>query len=767
MTVLNGPTAARESMLRAAIRAVSGTIRPPQPAVRRKLGTGQLALLIAVAALNLIGLAMVLSASSVTSLYQGTNTWYHFTRQGIWIALGTVAMCVTWKVDYHFWRRTIPLALALTLAMLVAVLVPGVGVSVNGSSRWLRLGPLGFQPTELLKLTMVLYAADLLARRQHQLHKPAQTLAPILLVFGASSLLVLMQPDLGSVLVAGGVTIGVLFAGGVALGPLAGATFVGGSLAMVLSMTEGYRRDRLLAFLDPWEDPLNTGYQTIQSMVGIANGGVTGVGVGQGRAKWGFLPESHTDFIFAVVAEEMGLVGGLLVLSLFVMIAAVGVRIAFRAPDRFGMLVAIGIVIWMTLQAVVNVGAVVGLLPITGVTLAVRVVRRDIASRWHGRGRSAAQHRSAGERVTGRFAVIAGGGTAGHVHPGLAVAKALVERGHDSSSVLYVGSERGIEHELVPTAGFELVTLPGKGLPRRLSLSALKAGFSLLRGAVGGFRLLGRERPRVVLSLGGFAAVPCAVGARARKIPVVIHEQNAVPGAANRLIGKWAKASAVSFAGTDLPNPVLTGNPVRPEMLAVDRGSDRAEARKDLGVPLDQLLIVVTGGSLGALRLNRAALEAAALWRDRSDITLYHVVGVRDWDALASERAALEDGALDYRPVRYEDNMPRVFAAADVVVSRAGASTTAELAATGLPSVLVPLPGAPGDHQSANASALVDAGGAIMVTDGEFDGHRMAQALEGLMEESGRLAEMSAALGPVGHRDAANRVAMLLEEHAA
>ena len=269
--------------------------------------------------------------------------------------------------------------------------------------------------------------------------------------------------------------------------------------------------------------------------------------------------------------------------------------------------------------------------------------------------------------MSARFAVIAGGGTAGHVHPGVAVAKALVNRGHAPSEVLYVGSERGIEHQVVPSAGFELITLPGKGMPRKLSLSAIKAGVALSVGAVRGYQLLGRERPKVVLSLGGFAAVPCALGARARKIPVVVHEQNAVPGAANRLISKWAKASAVSFTGTDLPNAVLTGNPVRPEMLAINRERDRAGARCDLDIGIDQTLIVVTGGSLGALRLNRAAIDAARLWVDRPDITLYHVVGARDWDALAPERETI-DGAIRYLPVRYEERMPQVFAAADLVV---------------------------------------------------------------------------------------------------
>jgi len=179
----------------------------------------------------------------------------------------------------------------------------------------------------------------------------------------------MLQPDLGSVIIAGGITVAVLFAGGVSLAPLALCTFTGGALAVVLTMTAGYRRARLLAFLDPWEDPLSTSYQTVQSMVGIANGGVTGVGVGQGRAKWGFLPESHTDFIFAVVAEEMGFIGAVLVLAMFVTLAGVGVRIAPRAPDRFGTLTAIGIVVWLLLQAIVNVGGVVGAMPITGVTL--------------------------------------------------------------------------------------------------------------------------------------------------------------------------------------------------------------------------------------------------------------------------------------------------------------------------------------------------------------------------------------------------------------
>jgi undecaprenyldiphospho-muramoylpentapeptide beta-N-acetylglucosaminyltransferase len=360
--------------------------------------------------------------------------------------------------------------------------------------------------------------------------------------------------------------------------------------------------------------------------------------------------------------------------------------------------------------------------------------------------------------------VIAGGGTAGHVHPGLSVARALVARGHDVESVLYVGSDRGIEAELVPAAGFELVTLPGRGIPRRLGLDALRAAASLARGIIAGIAVIWRTRPAVVLSLGGYAAVPCAVGALIRRVPVVIHEQNAVPGAANRLIARWAVASAVSYPDTPLPRATVTGNPVRTEMLEIDRVHNREEIRARLGIGADQVLIVATGGSLGALNINRAVLAAARQWSDRRDLVVHHVIGARDWDLLADERDDAAAHDLDYRAVRYEHDMASMFAAADLVVSRAGASTIAELAVVGVASVLVPLPTAPGDHQRANAGALVAAGAARLVDDDHLDGPRLCAVLEELLAAPGTLDAMARDAARVGRSDAADRVAQMLED---
>ena len=364
------------------------------------------------------------------------------------------------------------------------------------------------------------------------------------------------------------------------------------------------------------------------------------------------------------------------------------------------------------------------------------------------------------------WAVIAGGGTAGHVHPGMAVARALVRRGHQPESIHFVGSARGVERDLVPAAGFELTLLPGRGIKRRLTGQNLVSVWRLVQATVQAGRLLRRLQPAVVLGLGGYASVPCALAARRLKIPLVVAEQNAAPGMANRLAGRWARASAVSFPGTGLPRPVLTGNPVRDEVQRVDRDRDRARARALLGVGLERRLVVVTGGSLGAARINRAAFDAAAHWADRGDLAVRHVVGRRDWQELAHLRPDLSDAPLDYRAVEFEDDMPQVYAAADVVVGRAGATSVAELAVVGLPSVLVPLPGAPGDHQTANAAGLVEAGGAVLVPDAELDGVRLVTEVHRLLETPELLASMGRAAAGLGRRDADNRVADLLEECA-
>lgn len=363
------------------------------------------------------------------------------------------------------------------------------------------------------------------------------------------------------------------------------------------------------------------------------------------------------------------------------------------------------------------------------------------------------------------FAIVTGGGTAGHVLPALAIADALVAAGHPKDEVHYVGSTRGIEARLAPPTGYPMTLLPGRGIARKLTLANVRAVWGLLVALAKAVRLVGRLRPRVVVAVGGYASVAVALAAAVWRVPIIVAEQNMVPGAANRLIARFARASAVSFEGTPLRRATVTGNPIRPEITALDPDRDRRAARAAFGVAPQRKVVLVFGGSLGALRLNESVLEALALWRGRQDLFVHHVVGARDWDDV-SKAVPGDLGALEYRCVRYEDDMPAALAAADVAVCRSGSSTCFELAAAGLPAVLVPSPYVTADQQTGNARALVEAGGAVLVPDRELDGPRMVVEVDRLLGDESLRERMSGALLAWARPHAAHEIAALAEEHA-
>jgi cell division protein FtsW len=319
--------------------------------------------------LNVVGVVMVLSASSVSSLTNYGSPWYFFFRQLMWTVLGLGAFVFAIRFDYRRWRSLIRPLLIVSVVLLVVVLVPGIGIYVSGSRRWLGAGMLRFQPSEIAKLALLLYAADLVSRRSGELADWRRVVRPVILVLALFTALVMKEPDLGSAMVLAIVVLAVLVAGGVKKRHLAVVFGLGITAVTFLALAEPYRRTRMLTFLDPFADSSNAGYQISQSMIALGSGGFTGVGLGASRAKWNFLPNAHTDFIFAIIGEELGLIGCFLVMGLFIAFAVFGARAALRAPDRFGALIAAGATVWVVGQAVINIGAVVGLLPVTGIPL--------------------------------------------------------------------------------------------------------------------------------------------------------------------------------------------------------------------------------------------------------------------------------------------------------------------------------------------------------------------------------------------------------------
>jgi cell division protein FtsW len=231
------------------------------------------------------------------------------------------------------------------------------------------VGPVTLQPSEFAKLATVIVLAAILVRKGPLLRRLGHFLVPVLVILGTVSALLLLQPDYGTTLLIGGAAFAVMIASTAPVGFLAGVATLGGVMAVVGAMASNYRRDRITGFLDPFADPLDTGHQAVQSLVALGTGGWFGVGLGASRARWSFLPNAHTDFIFAIIGEETGFVGASLVIVLFALLGYIGIRIALRAPDMFGRLLAVGIVAWLSLQALINIGGVVGALPITGVPL--------------------------------------------------------------------------------------------------------------------------------------------------------------------------------------------------------------------------------------------------------------------------------------------------------------------------------------------------------------------------------------------------------------
>ncbi|MBS4054111.1 MAG: putative lipid II flippase FtsW [Thermaerobacter sp.] len=327
------------------------------------------ALLIFILALVTAGVVMVYSASFPLSLTRHGHGWFFALRQMLWAIAGIVALTIASYINYRKWQQASTVLLLATILLLLALYVPGVGFSVQGSTRWINLGLFNLQPSEIAKVTMVMWVAAFLARKADRLRSFTKGTMPVLLVTGLVAGLIFDQPDLGTAVAIVLVMCLVLFAGGLPWGQIISLGVLGIGLLAVGIKTADYRLERFMSFLNPWQDPLDTGYHIIQSLYAIGLGGIFGRGLGESIQKRFFLPEPHNDFIFAIISEEWGFIGGAVIIALFGAVAWRGLRIAARAPDKFSGLLATGLTSMIVSQAFINMGVVTGLMPVTGITL--------------------------------------------------------------------------------------------------------------------------------------------------------------------------------------------------------------------------------------------------------------------------------------------------------------------------------------------------------------------------------------------------------------
>jgi len=316
-----------------------------------------------------IGLAMVYSASGIKALDALDDPRYYLIQQSVWAGIGLAAMLVVARIDYHRYKHLALPGLAIAVVLLGIVLVPGIGTRVGGASRWLRVSSFaGLQPAELAKLALVIYLAFWLAAKRERIGQWSVTV-PVVACITLVAGLVIAEPDLGTAIVLVATGLAMYFVAGARIAEFAALAGLTTICVAALAVAQPYRLARLVTFLDPWSDPQKSGFQTIQSIYGLALGGPLGEGLGAGREKFGFLPAPYTDSIFAVLGDELGLLGTLTVVVLFLVIAFKGIRIALAAPDATGALLATGVTVWIVFQAWVNMAVVAALVPMTGITL--------------------------------------------------------------------------------------------------------------------------------------------------------------------------------------------------------------------------------------------------------------------------------------------------------------------------------------------------------------------------------------------------------------
>ncbi len=351
---------------------MSATLSLPWPSASqraRKLVTMDHTLLIVTLVLSLVGLVMVFSASAVVAGNRFQDQSYFLKRQLAWLVLGLALMHVASRIDYAVWRKLATPLLIGSGVLLAIVLVPGIGVMTKGARRWIHVGPLLLQPTEIAKVVIVMYLAAYLAKKGPKVTRFASGFLPPLVVVGGLSALILAQPDLGSVVVIGAVMMTLLFVAGARLGHLLTIVLLALPAVAVLILRSPYRRQRLMTFLTPWKDATDGGFQVTQSFLAFGSGGPFGVGLGEGKQKLFFLPEAHTDFVLALVGEELGLVGTAALMALFALLVLRGFHIAERARMPFGYYLGTGITMLIGVQALINAGVVTGMLPTKGLTL--------------------------------------------------------------------------------------------------------------------------------------------------------------------------------------------------------------------------------------------------------------------------------------------------------------------------------------------------------------------------------------------------------------
>ncbi|MBQ9919525.1 MAG: FtsW/RodA/SpoVE family cell cycle protein, partial [Clostridia bacterium] len=575
--------------------------------IKRKQGKIDITFLSLILILLTIGLIMLFSASYAYSLTYYNNSFKFILRQSIFAAVGLVVMFIFSKIDYHVYRKFSWLVYAVSIAMLAFLLIMPPMIKGMDVKRWIAIGPLTFQPSEIAKFAIVLLFAHLIAAN-YNLMSRFKFIALLAILLGIVCGLVIFEPHISATLLIGLIGVLLMIIGGLNWKYIAmmGGVIGVGALAIVSGVIS-YGSDRIKYWINPWADPTDLGYQTIQSLLAIGSGGIMGRGLGKSRQKYLWVPEPHNDFIFSIVCEELGIIGAMIIILLFCALVWRGFTIAIKAPDKFGCLLSLGLTFQVGLQAILNILVVTNTIPNTGISLpffSYGGTSLVLLLAQMGFILSVSRQTQLKKllRGNGMHILFAGGGTAGHVNPALAIA-GYIKKKHPDAKISYIGTPDKIESKLVPECGYDFYTISVRGFQRKLTPKGIAANVSAVSKAVSASiksrKLLKQLKPDVVIGTGGYVCGPVLREANKLGFKTAIHEQNAFPGVTIKMLAP--KADCVMLAMPEAEKyiksgvkPVITGNPVRQALFEIGR----EEARKKLGIG-EEPLILSFGGSLG------------------------------------------------------------------------------------------------------------------------------------------------------------------------
>ncbi|MBI3592035.1 MAG: putative lipid II flippase FtsW [Nitrospirae bacterium] len=691
-------------------------------------------LLLIVLLLILIGLTAVYSSTSVISpdlveKYRKKGVvlsqFGFIKKQLLTVFLGILTMSVAFKVPLKYLKKAAVPLLVVSLVCLLLVFTK-LGITAGGARRWIRIWPSAFQPSELVKLSMVIFLSGYMSMSGYNKEKFLSFVIPIS-IMGMFQVVFLRQPDFGAVMSLALLTVSMLFLSGMRLRYLFSLGVLGIPVVIKL-ISEPYRWKRVAAFLDPWKDAQGSGFQLVQSFIALGSGGLTGVGLGEGKQKLFFLPEVHTDFIFSMIGEEVGFIGAVLVAFLFFVLFLKGIFIARKTTEQFHYYLAFGISMMIAIQAIFNFAVVTGMVPTKGLPLpfisyggSSLIINMTAVGLLLNVSRAGRQ-----ERAEGKFMV-------------------------DGS-----GSAAGLEARVIPREGYPIKFIRAEGLVGKSILKKIRALIVSLLSLIDSFRILRSVRPSVVIGVGGYASAGVILSAYLKGIPTMILEQNSVPGFANRFLSRFADAVAVTYQESinffPKDKTYLTGNPIRKHILK----RDEQKAYSLFHLDKNRFTVFVFGGSLGARSINYSMIEALNYLLDlRQNIQFLHQTGEKDHEKVTEAYRRLGFNGIVV-PFIYQ--MAEAYTVADMVVCRAGATTLAEIAAIGKPAVLIPYPYAASNHQEYNARKLEDMGAAKMIPDRALSGEALADSIRELYSDEKARREMQRAAAAFGKVDAAEKV---------